>query len=523
MSDYLPTLDDFLSGKVKTLGWEVLNWCSTYLAHPDAGQREGLSWVFYNEQALFILRLYALNDNGSFRYERAILERPKKWGKSPLLAALCCAELLGPVRFSHWRPDGNPVGKPVSKPLVQIAAISEDQANNTYNCVMPMLLNGLASTVYGLTDQHIMLSKVLTDSGGLIQKVTASPRGRQGQRVTFVVCDETHLWVPAEKGPELFEAINNNAVGMNNRVVETTNAPVPGEGSVAESSHFAVEELLKILGPDIPILLDSRNVDVDDILDYDEVMPALRYVYGDAAKENGGHVDLERIYRHFRDPATDDHSNRRFFLNQRLSGKAAWISKSKWELNKRQDLRLRSTDLIALGFKGTKYSSGLVACRLTDRALFVLGHWEHTIEAEWEAPVKKIDKKIRKVLNDRDVSLCFCEPERWQDIIAEWHADYEVVEEFWWSNKMKTVRATEEFESAVYELRVCHNDERLDRHVYNAQIEEYPQGRTIRKEFPDSKKHIVLAQAAILAFCAASTAIEEGALNGRDNTLYTYG
>jgi hypothetical protein len=520
MNDYLPSLEDFLSGKVKTLGWGVLNWCSTYLAHPD-GDLEGQQWAFYDEQALFILRLYALRDDGSFLYDRAILERPKKWGKSPLLAALCCAELLGPVRFAYWNAKGEPVGKVVSKPLIQIAAISEDQANNTYDCVMPMLLNGKASYAYNLTAQHVMLSKVITDANGKIQKVTASPRGRQGQRVTFVVCDETHLWVPAEKGPELFEAIDNNATGMNTRVVETTNAPVPGEGSVAESSHKAVEKLIE-KGGDIRILLDTRNVDVEDITDYQEVMPALRYVYGDAAIEVGGHVDLDRIYRKFIDPASDEHSNRRFYLNQRMSGKAAWLSKNRWMPCECTSNKLRRNDLISLGFKGTKFSTALVACRLTDGALFVLGHWEKTIEPEWKVPFDQIDTKVRKTLEERDVCLGFFEPERWQDIVARWHADYEVVEEFWWSNKQKIVRATEQFESAVDELRLSHNDERLTRHVYNAQIEEYPQGRTIRKESKGSSKHIALAQAAILAYTAATVAIDEGALSDRDNHLYTW-
>lgn len=516
-------IEDFISGKVKTLGWGVLNWCSTYLAHPDSDPNEGKPWTFYPEQALFILRFYAVDENGKWVYERAVLERPKKWGKSPLLASLCCVELLGPVRFSHFDDSGSPVGKRVPVPLIQIAAISEDQANNTYNCVMPMLLNGQAASVYGLTDNHVMLSKVITDSGGVIQKVTASPRGRQGQRITFAVLDETHLWIPSEHGPELYEAINNNAVGMNSRVVETTNAPVPGEGSVAEASHNAVEALQeKYEGQEPPILLDTRNVDIVDVYDESEAVPALQFVYGDSAIERGGHVDIGRIYRHICDPSTLEHSARRFFFNQRLSGKAAWLNKLVWESCRDPKKKLRRTDSIALGFKATKDSTGIVACRLDDGALFVMDYWENPGTKDWEQPHKKIDASIRKLLDDRDVALVYCEPTRWEDIIDRWHADYDIVEKFWWSSKLNNARAVEGFEAAVDEKRLSHNSDILTTHVYNAQIEEFSQGHTIRKETPKSSRHIALAQAAVLAFAAASQAIEDGYLNQPDNTLYRW-
>jgi len=60
----------------RTLGWGVLNWCSTWLAQPD-GDDKGDRWVFTNEQALFILNFYAVDEYGIWLYRRGVLERPK--------------------------------------------------------------------------------------------------------------------------------------------------------------------------------------------------------------------------------------------------------------------------------------------------------------------------------------------------------------------------------------------------------------------------------------------------------------
>lgn len=63
----------------KSLGWGVLDWCSTYLAQPD-GATKGDTWQFTNEQARFLVHFYAVDDYGKFLYRRAILERVKGWG-----------------------------------------------------------------------------------------------------------------------------------------------------------------------------------------------------------------------------------------------------------------------------------------------------------------------------------------------------------------------------------------------------------------------------------------------------------
>ena len=63
-----------------TLGWGLLDWGTKYLSNPD-GERMGERWIYSDEQALFILWFYAVDEHGKFLYRRGMLERPKGWGK----------------------------------------------------------------------------------------------------------------------------------------------------------------------------------------------------------------------------------------------------------------------------------------------------------------------------------------------------------------------------------------------------------------------------------------------------------
>ena len=57
-----------------TLGWEVLEWGTQMLAHPENPDEP---WIYTNEQAKFVLWFYAVDEFGRFIYRSAVLERPK--------------------------------------------------------------------------------------------------------------------------------------------------------------------------------------------------------------------------------------------------------------------------------------------------------------------------------------------------------------------------------------------------------------------------------------------------------------
>ncbi len=524
--DLLPSLDDFMEGKIKTLGWEVLSWGSEMLAQPD-GVYHGGRWEYTPEQALFILRFYAVDSNGQYLYRRAVLERVKGWGKSPLVAALCCTECFGPVRFDGWDASGEPVGRPAYSPLVQIAAISEDQVNNTMSLVREMLAEGeAANEIDGLEIYH----KAVFSPGRYIKPVTASPRGREGNRATFVVMDETHLWVPAEQGPALAAALRRNAAKMNARTVETTNAHLPGEGSVAENSYNAWLQMMSGKTYDKALLFDTREVHAEDIYDKDQAIPALREAYGDALEERGGWINLERIFADVCDPNTSESEARRFYFNEKSEGKSTWLTEGEVSACINEDIRLDiENDKFALGFKGAvrNGAAALVACRLEDNALFLLGLWERPDNApkDWEVPYAEVDTRIRKILEYRTCTKLVADPENWQEIIGRIYADFpeEVEEEWMTKNKGKASKFVEQFETAAKSRRVKWRDKNITRHILSCHREETPQGDIIRKETRTSKRYISAALASVLALEAGVRSIEEGLLNaGPSSYIFSF-
>ncbi len=521
----------------KTLGWQILDWGTTFLAQPD-GKNQGDPWIYSPEQALFILWFYAVDENGKFVYRRGVLERPKGWGKSPLLAAICCTEFMGPVKFAGWDANGEPVGVPAPTPLVQIAAISDSQAENTYSLCREMMLQG--EFIYAYPDTEVMLAKSTYPGNRKLEKVTASPRGREGNRATFVVMDETHLWVPAERGPELYEALSRNLAKMGGRFIETTNAPVPGENSVAEKTHETYEKMVSGESKVRGLLFDTREVEIEDIYDEASAREALKYVYGDALREDIGWVDIERVLAEINDPQYSEAVSRRFWFNQRIRPPSAWLNYKAWmECKQIKIPKATRHDKFAVGFVGATNAraAGIVGVRLDDGALFNFGMWEKPATqrdkpkdkellkewSDWSAPWVEIDGRMRNLLDHLDIVAVLCEPTHRRDVIARWHGDYgDYIEEFWMNNRAKFARACQQFEDQVNAKNVKWEDGAISRHVLNSHKEEVPGGYVIRHETSHTTRYIALAQAAVLAVEAAAIAIHDGAVSSKESILFSY-
>lgn len=508
-----------------TLGWEILDWGQTFLAQPD-GEHKGDTWKYSKEQAMFILWYYAVDEKGKFLYRRALLARPKGWGKSPLLAAVSCTELLGPVQFDGWGADGQPIGRRSYSPLIQLAAVSEAQTDNTMSLVIEMLGEGNAVDYYNL---DIGKSRILVP-GGKLEPVTAQAKSREGQRPTFAVLDETHLWVPSNGGDKLAATIRRNLGKINGRSVETTNAYLPGEQSVAEDSQAYWESILRGEVENPGLMYDFRTADANAPYERSpERRKALIQVYGDAAKENGGWVDLDRIEQEMDDPATREADGRRFYFNQITQGSLQWIDPVKWEACFDKHLRpINKDDAITLGFDGgiRDDSTALVACRVEDGAIFPIHVWEKPDGAKnWEVDFVSVDLYVRDTLTNYNVVRMNCDPAYWQDIVGRWAVEYEgIVWEWWTSRKKAMAESNERFSTAVAKAELKHrNDEVLTRHVLNAHIEETPWGELLRKDIRGGSRKIDAAVAAVLAYEARAEAIEDGFLQeDASNYVFTF-
>lgn len=514
-----------------TLGWGVIKWCNTWLNQPDANpnHEQGSQWRFTDEQSLFILWFYAVDEKGQWLYERSVLERPKGWGKSPLLAALCCVELLGPVQFSGWTyvsGKRKPVGKPRMDALVVVAAISEEQTDNTFSLIGEML-SGRAQERYNLS---LMLSQVTAPGGRKIMRTTASYKSIEGKRITFCCMDETHLWTPVERGDQLASAIRRNLGKKSGRSIETTNAPVPGQGSVAEESHDYYEEILAGFHDNPKLLFDTREVHVDDIYVKEQVFPALVEVYGDAADADAGWIDLERIWREIQDPATKEYDARRFYLNERVQEEAKWIKDKQWA-KAAIETTLKKSDLITLGFAAVTRNgaAALVGCRVSDGGLFLLGLWEKpgnlAHNTPWELPVALVDARVRKWMAKDQTRYTCANPWTLQDVVGRWFVDFpDAGEGVWLNQPLKHAKMVDQFQEALFAEppRIVHDGNAdLKRHISNTHTEEVANGFVLRKDKESSKNYIQASLAAILAYEAAQVAREKGLLDPPpDNTVF---
>ena len=308
-------------GEFPSLGWEVVALASRYLQVPS-GPQFGQTLNLTDEQISFLVRLYRLDpESGQGIYRRGAHVKPKGWGKSPELAVFAFGELVGNVVFDGWNTDGEPVGRPRETPWVQIAALSEDQTDNTYISLLSMLEGGDAATDFGL-DVGLTRINVKGKRGARLEPVTASAGSREGQPVTAAVLDEPHLWTPSNGGTRLAATLRRNVAKTNGRSVESTNAWKVGQKSVAEDTADAAKKGAAGL------LFDHVQAPfVEDLSDKVLLRQGLRAVYGDAEW-----VDLDRLVEECNDPSTTPEDARRFFLNipAPRDGGESWLPAGAW-------------------------------------------------------------------------------------------------------------------------------------------------------------------------------------------------
>lgn len=308
-------------GEFPTLGWQVGQWIEDSCVVPD-GDHGGSPFMLTDEMWTFLAHHYRLHLEArvgqvapAFQYRRSILVRPQKWGKGPLTAAIICAESLGPVVFDGWDAEGEPVGRPHSTPRIQIAATTDDQTDNVYGHLLPMIQRGpLADEI-----PDAGVTRINLPYGGWIEPVTSKATSRLGQPITFAIQDETGIWTKANGGHALAKTQRRGLAGMSGRSIETTNAWNPAEMSTAQMGFES-----KVLD----IYKDYRMPPAG--LSYKnkaERRKIHKVVYGDS-----WWVDLDAIEAEAAEILeTDPADAERFFGNRVVAGSDAWLPIGLWE------------------------------------------------------------------------------------------------------------------------------------------------------------------------------------------------
>jgi hypothetical protein len=534
-------------GEVPTLGWYVIDWMTEMLAAPDRLVYE--PFVPYLEQEDFILRYYELDPiTGRRKKRRGVLSRARGWGKSPLLGGLAIVEALADVVPDGWDANGQPVGRPwrtVRTPRVGVLAVSELQTANTWNPMLEMLEGPVGDEYPGLEPLDTFVN---LPGRGKIEPWTSSARSVKGAPFVFAVMDQTEEWVKSNGGHTLFQKVKNNTAKTGGSFIESPNAFIPGEDSVAERTAQYCQGILEGRALDDGLHYDHREAPPEtDLWQRESLLAGLRYSYGDAsAHEDGcvlhdppcppGHEDLDHLVATIWDSTSDVQVSRSDFLNQITYASDSWVSQIEWSAcgptRGESPPKVNRTDPVTLGFDGSKSrkrgvadATALVATRVSDGFSWLLAAWEQPDnEEDWEVPAIEVDAAVDDAFKTLNVVGFYADPAKYESYVAKWEAKYgkqlkvkagqkHPIE--WWINSGRSIiitRAIDKLHTAIVEAKEFSHDGGLiiTRHVLNARNRKGPSGMWIAKEHPDSSNKIDAAWALVASYAARIDALAAG-------------
>lgn len=544
----------------------VPEWIEAHCVIPDRSHR-GLPFLLADEQLRFVAGHYTVKGSArfdpraeldpelpknplaeAFVYRRSQLVRAQKWGKSPLISAFVCAEGVGPVLFAGWAEggeayecaehgcfcgfvhvydEGDPMGRPWSTPLIQITATSEDQTANTYDALRPMIeLGPLADLIPKTGEEFIRLP-----GDGRIDVVTSKATSRLGQRVTFVVQDETGLWTKSNGGHNLAKKQRQGLAGMGGRAIETTNAWDPAADSVAQRTYESqAKDVLRDFRHPPAHLSFKNKADRRKIFAFN---------YAGAPWVSPDTIEGEAAEMMEKDPADAE----RFFGNRLVQGAGTWVSPEDWDSKKVQTpvivqprtavalgmdlsnnndwtgIRLETADLYQ--FTPTYNVGGELRPTVWDPALFggFIPRGEVRAAIDYLASEYRI---VRAYIDPAGSAMgaidesALNEDDSWRTELAEWAAKYGPKVFIPWScARLTPMHASlEQFRSAIRnpESRFSHDDDPVTKtHITNAVMIAKTAGRyVLGKPHGADHQKIDQAMSSDLAHEAAMDATKDG-------------
>lgn len=523
-----------------TLGPYVCQFIEENLVH-GPGDLFGRPVQLTPEQRAWIYRLYEVEPEhvgrgrsrrknpkaGRRRFQRGAVSVRKGSAKTEFGAWIAGAELHpdAPVRcdgFTGSRGNRIPIGRPVTDPYIPMMSYTEEQTEELgYGALRRMLEE---SPIAG--DFDIGLDRIMRVRGdGKAEAVSGSPNARDGARTTFQWADETHR-LTLESLRRAWTVMLANLAKRpiaDPWALETTTAPEPGAGSVAESTmDYALEVAKHEHQARSKLFFFHREAAAShDLTSRDGLRAAILEASGPYIAQ---WTDVDRIVEQFEQPDADRAYLERVWLNRPVQATAKAFNMDRWrELEVTRELPPKRTP-VTLGFDGSRYddATALVGETLeSPRFQFVVGVWERPYGQErWEVPVEEVDAAVAEAFARWQVLRMYCDPPKWEGWVSTWagrYGDKVVVE--WWTNRRKPMAyAIRGYITALHGGEITHpGDARLTQHLGNAcrlytnLVDEQEQRLWIlRKERPDSPKKIDLAMAAILADEAARDAIAAG-------------
>jgi phage terminase large subunit-like protein len=510
-----------------TLGPQVCDFIESYLCF-GPGDLRGEPARLDPEKRALIYRAYEVfprghQNEGRRRFRRVAFSLRKGSAKTEFAAWIAACELHpdGPVRCDGFDADGYPVGVGVTDPYIPMVAYTEEQSDELAYGALRVILeqSGVAD------DFDIGLGRILRKGGdGKAVSLASAPDARDGARTTWQHFDETHRFTL----PRLKQAHRTMMANLPKRLLadawslETTTAPAPGEGSVAEDTMDYARQVADGKIADSRLFFFHRQASDDhDLSTAEGVRAAVLEASGPVAEWS----DIDGIVEQWQDPTADSTYLERVWLNRLVRASERAFDVERWRELAVEESPVKDGDLITLGFDGARYrdATAIVATHIQTGYVWLLGLWEHPFGIEnWEVPEHEVNQTVEEAFQRWNVWRMYCDPPYWETRVAEWAGQFGEKRVFnWWTNRLKPMAyAIQAFNGAIMAGDLAHDgDQGLQRHIGNAVRRilnmRDDQGQplwTIYKERPDSPHKIDAAMAAILAWEARNDAIAAGML-----------
>lgn len=526
-----------------TLGFLVADWIEAHTVVPD-GFRRGKPLVLSGWQLWNVVNHYRVKPGAQgladffeadtdeklpspFHNRRSQTVRPQKSGKSPFVAAVICAEAVGPVLLYDWAEGdetyrcsaygcacgfeydyapGEPMGMPWPTPLIQITATSEEQTGNIFDALKPMIsLGPLADLIPKVGEEFIRLP-----GGGRIDAVSASANSRLGQRVTFVAQDETGIYTDRNGMVKVAQTQRRGAAAMGGRVWETTNAWDPSENSTAQQTFEHAGEDIFIDFPKPPLGLRYTNK-----ADRRKIH---RAVYAGSPWVNIDDIEGEAAELLALDPQQAE----RFYGNRLVYAKGSWLPDGRWDETKNDERIVADGEFICLGFDGSE-NNDFTAIRAETvdgfqfTPLYRVGDelrptiWDPAATGG-QIPRDEVAAAVEQLFERFNVGRFYCDPQDWRSEIGEWALTYgdKVVME-WATNRISAMYdCLRRFEVDLASGRLTHDADKItEGHINNARKKAAPGQKYVLIKPADHQK-IDAAMASALAHEAARDAVDSG-------------
>ena len=425
--------------------------------------------------------IFELRKDGRRRYRRGLLMMPRKNGKSILASGIALYSL-----FTEMGAE------------VAIVAGDRAQARIVFReCARMVELDPILSRKL-----HTLRDVIeYPETGSVLRVLSADASRAEGYNFSTVIFDEVHI----QPDDRLWATVNLGSGARRNPLVlgiSTAGAKINTRGAFSLCySLWQYGQRIKTGEVDDPTFYFQWFA-APEALEWNsaEAAAAANPAYGDF-------LDPEDFTAAARSLPRDEYETKR--LNRWVTSSESFLPQGVWEACEDKALTLDKADPIVLGFDGSfsNDSTAIVACRISDKALFVLGHWERGIDEAltWRVPVEEVEAAMTGICLSHEVKEIVCDPFRWQRSMEVWQQMGLPVVEFP-QTPGRMVPATAAMYDAVVNGNVKHDgDPRLARHAANATPYYSRNGLMVKKEAKQSLKRIDLFVAAIMAHSRAGT------------------